>query len=133
MPTDFNKSSYSSRKKLGQFGEQQVADWLEEHGYTIVERNYRKRCGEIDIIAHTKDTIAFVEVKRRKHNRFALSQVVTPAKQRRIIATAKIYINLHLIYRPTNYRFDIALVQPNLETGNDEIEYFQNAFTDSSW
>jgi len=53
-------------RALGQFGERVAADHLEAKGYRIVERNYRCREGEVDIIAQVDDCLVFVEVKTRR-------------------------------------------------------------------
>lgn len=77
----------------GAAGEEYAAETLQGLGYKIVERNFRSRCGEIDIIAVKDDIIAFVEVKTR-HNHSAVSgfAAVTPSKQRKIIMTAMWYM-----------------------------------------
>lgn len=54
------------RHRLGRLGEQLAADHLERRGFQIVERNYRSRWGELDIIAYDGRTLAFCEVKTRR-------------------------------------------------------------------
>jgi putative endonuclease len=56
MPTE-------SRKSLGRLGEQLAADHFERLGWTILERNYQTRVGEIDLVAVAGDTLVFAEVK----------------------------------------------------------------------
>ncbi len=109
------------RKKLGNLGEEKVARYLEQQGYTILARNFTSKSGELDLIAHKDDVIAFVEVKTRQHHYFATSQVVIPSKQRKIIKTAKYYIMVNQLSEKT-FRFDIAIVSPM------DIEYIPNAF-----
>ena len=55
----------NSKITLGKAGEELVADYLVKNGFTIIERNYRRQYGEIDVIATNKELIVFVEVKRR--------------------------------------------------------------------
>ena len=62
-----------NRREKGLWGEQFAADWLQNHGYEILARNWRKGHGEIDIIARKEDIIAFVEVKIVGKNRRDLS------------------------------------------------------------
>ena len=50
-------------KEIGDIGEEYAVNYLKKHRYKILSRNYRKRFGEIDIIAEKKGTVAFVEVK----------------------------------------------------------------------
>lgn len=80
------------RSHLGKEAEEKVAHTLIKDGFTILERNYRKKYGEIDLIASKPALMVFVEVKMRQHNYFDLSDVITPSKQRKIIAVAKEYI-----------------------------------------
>lgn len=114
----------ASRVKAGADGEELVANYLEQAGYKILARNYRLQCGEIDLIAQKNKTIAFVEVKARLGSSFDLSEVITRAKQKKIIATASYFIAQQ---RSTDYlyRFDVALIE-NLE--NKRISYISNAF-----
>ena len=121
---------FCDRKTLGEHGEQGVADWLQREGYAIVQRNFSCRFGEIDLIVRKEEVVAFVEVKRRLTNYFALSEVVTPSKQRRIAQTAKYFIAQHGS-DDLAYRFDVALVHET-ETGMN-VTHIPNAFTVSEW
>ena len=110
----------------GQKAESSVVLWLQKNNFTILEQNFRKKCGEIDIIAKKNNVIAFVEVKSRTTDYFNLSNVIVLSKQRKIIKTAQLYIAQHK-FVDTIYRFDVALVLHSLN--NDTIEYIPNAFT----
>ena len=80
-------------KNVGSAGEDFAARMLEEAGYTILERNYRTRVGEIDIIASSEGEIHFIEVKTRTGDRFGFpSDSVTESKQDTIRRAAEIYI-----------------------------------------
>ena len=82
----------ASRRSLGELGERLAVQHLLANGYTILERNFRTRAGEIDIIAQTGDVIAFVEVKcRRGDSRGTPAESVTVAKQRRLVELAEAY------------------------------------------
>src|SRR3990172_5869383 len=63
----------ADRRWQGDFGELLVVRWLEGRGYTLLERGYRTRFGEIDIIVSRDSVVAFVEVKLRNHHYFDLS------------------------------------------------------------
>lgn len=56
--------------QIGNIGEEAAADYLCKEGYVILERNYRRSIGEIDIIANNKETLVFVEVKTRSNTRY---------------------------------------------------------------
>jgi putative endonuclease len=113
---------------MGFDGESAVADLLEKQGFSILVRNYRQRFGEIDLIAMKEETICFVEVKTRRLEYFATSQVVNKSKQEKIIKTAKKYTLTHNIYDKI-LRFDIAVVTGS--KGNFSIRYLANAFNNS--
>ena len=115
-------------RHLGEFGEERAARFLRRKGYRIVERNYRCRQGEIDIIARKRDILAFVEVKLRRDDRFAEArEFVTTAKQRRILAAASLY--LAQCGEDVQPRFDvIEIYAPNGERGPITINHLENAF-----
>lgn len=120
------------RSYLGKEAEEKVAKELIKNGFTILERNYRKKYGEIDLIASKPQLLVFVEVKMRKECYFDLGDVITPGKQRKIIAVAKHYIG-RFAQQEQSYRFDVALLQG--EDDSLELTYIQNAFNEGncSW
>jgi putative endonuclease len=120
------------RSHLGREAEQKTAHYLLQNGFSIIELNYRKKRGEIDIIASTHDLLVFVEVKMRQNNYFDLSDVITSGKQRKIIAVAKEYIGRNG-WQERSYRFDVALMHGT--ENNLELTYIQNAFNegDCTW
>jgi putative endonuclease len=116
----------TARRMRGDCGEALVAHSLEKAGFSIVARNYQKKFGEIDLIAERQNLLLFVEVKTRTRQFFDLTELITPAKQKKIIAAAKAYIVEHHVTEKM-CRFDVALVE-SLENGI--IRYIPNAFTD---
>jgi putative endonuclease len=73
------------RHALGAEGEARAAQWYEENGYEVLQRNWRRREGEIDLIVRRGKTVVFCEVKTRSSDRFGSgAEAVLPAKQRRI-------------------------------------------------
>ncbi len=116
-------------RRLGQWGEEQVAGLLLGQGWRIVERNFRCRLGEIDIVAENGAYLAFVEVKLRKDGRYgAACEAVTLSKQRKLRLTAQFYLLGH----PTALqpRFDVAEVYApqGVRTREPDIYYIENAF-----
>lgn len=80
---------------------------MQAKGFSIQERNYRQKCGEIDIICRDGATYVFVEVKTRKDVRFGHPiEAVTGRKQRQIIQTALDYLNRNGLLEAT-VRFDV--------------------------
>lgn len=114
---------------LGKWGERFVCDYLRERNWRIKDVNYRCRLGELDIVAEKGSYIVFVEVKLRKGNRFGLPrEAVTQEKQRKLRATAELYLQEHPSLRQP--RFDVAEVYA--PTGANKfdvtITYIENAF-----
>lgn len=110
----------------GVAGERAAAEFLKGRGYEIVARNYRSLYGEIDLVAQNGEVLAFVEVKTRRVNSMAAPAAsVTPAKQKKIIQTALMFLSEHGM--PLQPRFDVAEV---IWDGSiREIRLIENAFT----
>ncbi len=115
-----------ARVILGKAGEDLACAELETRGYAIVARRYRRRGGEIDIVARDGATLVFVEVKARDGRAFGeAAEAVTAVKRRRITQIALDYMNrYHLSDCPC--RFDVVSI--HFDTGRPGIEVFQNAF-----
>jgi putative endonuclease len=95
----------------GRAGEAAAALYLEEKGLKILERNFRGRTGEVDIIALEGETLVFIEVKAwSAFGIDALEQGLNDKKQRRIIETAKYFLASHREYRYMAVRFDVVFV-----------------------
>ena len=110
------------KRDIGNRGEDAACRYLEQQGYTILNRNYTVRYGEIDIVAQTDDTIVFVEVKTRRSDRFARAcEAVSPQKQRRLIKAAQMWL-AETGYDGTT-RFDVIEVYPN-----GTINWIESAF-----
>jgi putative endonuclease len=97
-----------------------------QRGLTIVERNWRRRCGEIDLIARDGATLVFVEVRlRRNHGYGGAAASITASKRARLTATASLYL-ARFAHAPA-CRFDAVLLD-GLEA--TRIEWLQNIFGD---
>ncbi len=112
-------------RTIGQHGEDIASKALKRSKYKILERNFRCRQGEIDIIAEDKDgVLCFVEVKARSSDAFGRpEEVVNSHKQRRLTAAAYVYLEKNRL-ELRNMRFDIVSV--NLNSGESTI--LKNAF-----
>lgn len=81
------------RLPLGERGEIAACGFLKEHGYEILERNYRCKCGEIDVIARRSGRLAFIEIKTRTSAQFGAPQeAVDLKKQEKIFKIAQWYM-----------------------------------------
>jgi len=111
--------------KKGTAGETAAALFLEEKGMRILEKNFRSRSGEIDIIALDKDVIVFAEVKTwSSYGIDALEQALNAKKQHKIIETSKYFLSLHREYRYMAIRFDVIFIAPQ------GITHLASAFTE---
>jgi putative endonuclease len=118
--------SDDARQRLGESGEDLACRELRRRGYAIVDRRYRTRRGEIDIVARDGEVIVFVEVKTRIGDRFgAAAFAVTAWKQRRIAQIAADYLARHGLYdHPC--RFDVVAI--DMASGRLRVEVYQDAF-----
>jgi putative endonuclease len=113
----------------GKLGEDYAVELLIEKGYRILKRNYHSRFGEVDIIAENKAYIVFAEVKTRDEN-FSVSplEAVTVGKQKKIIKTALLYLQL---YRSElQPRFDvIGITTCGSSYAIKSVQHIENAFS----
>ncbi len=115
----------SDHINVGLRGEQAAVDFLVDKKYKILDRNWRYKKLEIDIIAFYNDTLVVVEVKSRTGTYFEQPfQAVTKKKQRFIIEAANAYIDKHEIDYET--RFDIISIVEQHNKFN--IEHIEDAF-----
>jgi putative endonuclease len=119
-------SMSQARQSLGKFGEDLACQELERRGYAILARRYRRRGGELDIVARDGQIVVFVEVKTREGCEFgAGAESVTLLKRRRMASVALDYMARHnLVERPC--RFDVVSIDMNGQ--EPRVELYQNAF-----
>lgn len=111
-----------NKRAKGTYFEEKAEKYLEDKGYEILERNYRIRRAEIDLIAKNENTIVFVEVKYRKTSNYGYAQeAVNRKKQQKIYLAAQFYITEKNL---TNYdiRFDIISIN------NNKLDWIQDGF-----
>ena len=112
----------SARRELGARGEDRVAAWYEANGYSIVDRNWRCRQGELDLVARRGRVVVFCEVKTRSSTAFgAPVEAVTRSKQARLrVLAARWLEDSDLVAR--EIRFDVASVL------DGQLEVLEGAF-----
>jgi putative endonuclease len=118
------------KTELGAWGEQLAAERLEADGYRIVERNFRCRLGELDLVARRETELVFVEVKLRKDaSHGEAREFVTAAKQRKLRLTAEYYLAARPWAQELQPRFDVVeIYAPRGPEGPAEIRRLENAF-----
>lgn len=108
----------------GLYGEQLAAEYLKKQGCQILEKNFRCKYGEIDLIIKDQDYLVIVEVKSRSsRKKGAPAEAVTWTKQRRIISCFHYYRMLHQLPDWIPVRFDVISCE-----GKNQIQWIQNAF-----
>ena len=117
-----------SAKALGDRGEAEVARYLRDRGYTLLESQWRCRFGELDLVARDRrGTLCFVEVKLRSNLGLGLPrEYVNGPKQERLRAAAACYLASHELDVPA--RFDVAEVYTDENHRVLRVEYLENAF-----
>lgn len=119
----------SDNKRKGDLGEDMAAENLEKNGYELLCRNYRKRYGEIDIIARKENRLYFVEVKTRRGESYGSPlESITPRKQKKIYQVAQEYLAEH----PDLIELDIGFLGVGIYLGV-KGEYFIETVEDYIW
>jgi putative endonuclease len=109
--------------RRGEPAENLAAAFLERRGLAILERNYRCRFGEIDIVARSGALLVFVEVRARRSEAFGgAAGSITAAKRRRLVAAARHYLAARRADRAC--RFDVVLVRG----AGQQVEWLTDAF-----
>lgn len=104
-------------QNLGKTKEQQAATWLKQQKIDLLEKNFRCKGGEIDLIGlekHPSPTLVFFEVKYRKNAEYgAPEEFISAEKQKRIIRCAQTFLRKHPQYHQHAMRFDTLSFQAN--------------------
>jgi putative endonuclease len=110
------------RRALGAQGEALAAAWYEARGFAVIDRNWRRREGEIDLVALRDRLLVFCEVKARSSTRYGMPfEAVTRAKQLRLRRLAGMWLAEHAM-RGAELRFDVASVS------GTTVEVIESAF-----
>jgi putative endonuclease len=126
VPRPLARPSSPASAAAGAKAEALAAAFLAHRGLAIVERNWRRRCGELDLVARDGDTLVFVEVRLRRREDFGgAAASITAAKRARVVAAASLYL-AKLPHVPP-CRFDAVLLD-GLDPAR--IEWLRNVFAD---
>lgn len=113
-------------RRTGDFGERVAASHLEAKGYTILERNWSVREGEIDIIASRRDELIFVEVRtRRARAMVSPEESIDKRKAAHIRAAAMAYVQEHP-EAPANQRIDAVAIELDAKGRVLRVEQIEN-------
>lgn len=115
-------------RSIGQRGEDEAARHLEAQGLRLLERNYRCRGGEIDLVMREGNTLVLVEVRLRASAEFGgAAASVGPRKQRRFILAARHLLMTRPEFRSLPMRFDVVALDGGTE-GMTKIDWIRDAF-----
>ncbi|MFH1678483.1 MAG: YraN family protein [Candidatus Omnitrophota bacterium] len=111
--------------ETGRRGESLAAEFLQNKGYRIIERNYRTRYAEIDLVAEYKDIIVFVEVRTKKNERFGSpEETINRAKVQKLIKNAKDYMAIKKYDKA--YRIDAVCIVLDKSQSPKRLDHYEN-------
>jgi putative endonuclease len=120
-----------TRKSTGILGEELAKHLLNERGYSIIERNYRTREGEIDLVATKDDFLVFVEVRTKRSRLFGTpEESITVKKMEHLRAAANKYRDTH-DNLPSSWRIDVVCIELNALGRPERFEIIENAIEDA--
>jgi putative endonuclease len=120
----------TKRQRVGERGENAAVAHLRGTGYTILQRNFRTRAGEIDVVAFQDGVLVFVEVRSRtRPAQFDPVYTITSTKRKRIRKAAEAFVTLHRVDgEDLLRRFDVITVLMDAEGQNPEVRHIEGAF-----
>lgn len=135
------KTFTSNTQKIGELGEDVACKYLKKHGFSILERNYTKKWGEIDIIAQKDDRLYFIEVKSKTMINSANSSISSgfeeydktgrpeenmhPWKLKRLSRTVQTYL-IHKRIGNTPWQLDLFVVYLDIEKRIAKVKVIDN-------
>jgi putative endonuclease len=125
------RMSLTEKQKIGQIGENMACKFLEKHGFEILDRNYRKKWGEIDIVAKKDGILRFVEVKAVSHNvihetDYRPEENVHPWKMKRLHRAIQTYLLEKKVSDETEWQLDILAVFLDLSARKAKFRFTEN-------
>lgn len=117
----------TEKQNTGKLGEDIAVKYLENHGYSVLERNYRKPWGEIDIVAQQSQELVFFEVKTQNQKfEWRPEENITRHKKHQLSRIVATYIKEHKISENQDWRIDVLAITLDFQTKNAQIEHIQN-------
>ena len=117
----------STRREVGDIGERLAAAFLERHGYAILQRNFRCREGEIDIVARQGESLVFVEVRAKRGSGFGTpEESITDLKKERLVSVADAYLQ-QCDDPPSTWRIDVVAIDLTRDNDIRRLEHIESA------
>ena len=118
-----------SNWRKGREGERRAVEFLRQHGYEVIARNFRSRRGEIDIVAANDERVVFVEVKNWNFlGAGDLEYAIDQRKQQRILEASRYFIYKNPEFQDRKLGYDVLLFSGR----EPEIKHYENAFNGMS-
>lgn len=118
-----------TRRETGQAAEGWALTHLEEHGLRLVERNWRCRLGELDLVMLDDVTVVFVEVRYRRHNTWGGAEASVDARKRaRVSAAAQVFLLQQPRWARHPCRFDVVAIGPAEQGRPPQLNWIRGAF-----
>ena len=129
-----NNPNKTEKRKKGDLGEDITCKYLEKRGYRVLERNYWKPWGEIDIVAEKANVVSFVEVKTVSRESSGLGRSsgvrpeenMHPAKIKRLHRAIQTYLSDHKVPEAKEWQIDLACVYLDFSTKKARVELLEN-------
>jgi len=110
-------------------GEMLAEQFLTQRGFVVIERNFRCRSGEVDLIATERDALVFIEVKLRRSDAYGSpAEAVTYCKRQRLIRTARYYL-ARSSHKDMPLRFDVVSIQLDERLCRAQVRLVRDAFS----
>ena len=117
-------------KSLGDDYENRATTLIEKSGLSVLERNFRGKTGEIDIIAIDGEQLVFIEVRARSNRYFtSAAGSVDRRKQQRLVRTAQLFLQRRSQWAGSACRFDVIAFDPPQSGSHPQIRWIRGAFT----
>ena len=119
----------SPKRKIGDIGEDVVCKYLETKGFRVLERNYLRKWGEIDIVAEKGQLLSFIEVKsvsREPGKGYRPEENMHPAKLKRLHRVIQTYLLDRKVPDSREWRVDVACVYLDFSTRKAKVEMLEN-------
>ena len=114
------------RQSLGKYGEDLASDYLIGHGYSLIQRNFKARYGEIDIIAQKNSVLVFIEVKTRMGKKYGTpEEAVTKRKIHEVTMTSEYYYLLNP-QLPKAHRIDVIAIELFPDKTIKDLRHIEN-------
>jgi len=113
--------------KDGITAEKIACQHLQANGLKLIKKNFRTKCGEIDLIMREQKTTVFVEVRYRRSNKYGSPfATIDQRKQRKLMNTAQLYLQHNRTLNKVPSRFDVVGIENSLQ--NPKITWIRGAF-----